>query len=185
MAQEHFDTLLQFFKVLGNESRLKILGLLANQEWSVSELAEFLDLREPTVSHHLSAMKDLGLVSVRADGNTRIYALNTKYLESMNRDIFSQKNLAQLVDNATEDSWEQKVIQSFVEGDRLKGIPARLKKRQVILKWLVEKFEWDRRYQELEVNNILKEYHPDHAALRRYLVENKLMDRDGREYWRI
>ena len=40
MTQERFAQLLQFFKVVGNESRLKILGLLANEERSVGELAE-------------------------------------------------------------------------------------------------------------------------------------------------
>ena len=93
MAQEEFDKLLQFFKVLGNESRLKILGLLANDERSVGELAKLLDVKEPTVSHHLAMMKELGLVDVRAEGNERIYRLENKFLETMSKDIFSQDNL--------------------------------------------------------------------------------------------
>jgi DNA-binding transcriptional ArsR family regulator len=96
MSEEQFQTLLNFFKVLGNESRLKILGLLANQERSVGELAALLELREPTVSHHLSTMKELGLVNVRAEGNTRIYWLDVKFLESMSKDILSQAQLAGL-----------------------------------------------------------------------------------------
>ena len=47
MSEEQFQQLLSFFKVLGNESRLKILGLLATQERSVGELAALLaDLTE-------------------------------------------------------------------------------------------------------------------------------------------
>lgn len=65
MSNDQFQRLLNFFKVLGNESRLKILGLLANQERSVGELAALLELREPTVSHHLATMKELGLINVR------------------------------------------------------------------------------------------------------------------------
>lgn len=184
MSQEQFDTLLQFFKVLGNESRLKILGLLATQERSVGELAEYLDLREPTVSHHLSAMKDLGLVDVRAEGNTRIYWLDTRILEKMSKDVFSQENLAALLPGDTEDAWEQKVFRSYVDGQYLKQIPTQHKKRLVILRWLVQDFELGVQYTEKEVSERLKQHNPDYAALRRYMVEDRLMQRENGIYWR-
>mgnify|MGYP001306992091 FL=1 len=185
MSEEQFATLLQFFKVLGNESRLKILGLLANQERSVGELAEYLDLREPTVSHHLAAMKELGLVDVRAEGNTRIYWLDTSALERMSKDVFSQENLATLLPAKAEESWEEKVMRSYVEGETLKQIPSQLKKRRVILQWLAEKFEPGMKYTEKEVSERLKRYNPDFAALRRYLVENQFMQRENGIYWRV
>ena len=46
MEQERFQTLLRFLKVLADESRLKLLGLLAEDEYSVGDLAEHLDLKE-------------------------------------------------------------------------------------------------------------------------------------------
>ena len=52
MPEAELQTLLSFFKVLADESRLKILGILATQERSVEELAELLQLKTPTVSHH-------------------------------------------------------------------------------------------------------------------------------------
>jgi len=185
MSREQFDTLLQFFKVLGNESRLKILGILADQERSVGELAEYLDLREPTVSHHLAAMKELGLVGVRAEGNTRIYWLDTSALEQMSKDVFSQESLATLVPNNTEDAWEHKVLRNYVDGEILKQIPSQLKKRKVILRWLVQDFEPGVEYTEKEVNERLKQHNLDYAALRRYLVEAQLMQRENGIYWRI
>lgn len=185
MSEEQFATLLQFFKVLGNESRLKILGLLANQERSVGELAEFLNLREPTVSHHLAAMKEIGLVEVRAEGNVRIYRLETHALEKMSKDLFSQESLSTLAASEAGDSWEQKVFRTYVADGRLKQIPTQYKKRMVILRWLVTKFEMDARYTEKEVSERLKQYHPDYAALRRYLVETRLMQRENGIYWRL
>ena len=186
MSQEQFDTLLQFFKVLGNESRLKILGLLANDERSVGELAALLELREPTVSHHLSAMKSLGLVDVQANGNVRMYKLNTSFLENMNKDMFSQSNLASLVTEKTGDAWEDRILALYIDGDTIKEIPMKRKKQRVILKWLVQKFEMDRKYHELELNERLKLYNPDVAALRRYMVEEQLMARDKQNmYWRL
>ncbi len=40
------------------------------------------------------------------------------------------------------------------------------------------------RYPEREVVEILKRFHPDHASLRRYLVDEDLLSRDHGEYWR-
>jgi hypothetical protein len=184
MSEEQFNLLLQFFKVLGNESRLKILGLLANGERSVGELAALLDLKEPTVSHHLAMMKELGLVTMRPEGNVHIYRLDVKSLENMSKGIFTQSNLATLVDESS-DMWEQKVRQTFIEGQRIKAIPAQYKKQLVLLKWLVEKFARDKEYTEKEVNEIIKPHHPDTAWFRRSLIEEKFMAREKGIYWRL
>jgi DNA-binding transcriptional ArsR family regulator len=185
LSEEQFQQLLSFFKVLGNESRLKILGLLANQERSVGELAALLELREPTVSHHLTTMKALGLINVRAEGNNRIYWLNVKFLESMSRDILSQAQLAELVPNDSTHAYEQKILSNFVENGRLTQLPARYKKQFVIMKWVASHFEFDKQYPEAELNDILKQLHPDFASLRRYLIDHKLMARENNIYWRI
>jgi hypothetical protein len=183
--QEPFDTLLNFFKVLGNESRLKILGLLANQERSVGELADMLDVKEPTVSHHLAMMKELGLVAARAEGNNRIYWLNTQALEMMSKDLFSRSNLATLVEDSADDAWERKVRQSFLDGERIKAIPAQQKKQLVLLHWLLEKFEPGRQYTEREVNDIIKQHHEDSAWFRRSFIDHRLMAREKGVYWRL
>lgn len=185
MDQENFDSLLEFFKVLGNESRLKILGLLANEERSVGEVADTLGLKEPTVSHHLAMMKTLGLVTMRAEGNVRIYQLNARFLEKMNKEIFTQENLATLIDDTAVDAWERKVLQAFLEGERIKAIPAQYKKQRAILKWLVDKFEVGVRYPEAEVNEIIKRHHRDSAWFRRSLVDQKFMAREKGIYWRL
>src|SRR2546423_235561 len=58
------------------------------------------------------------------------------------------------------------------------------KKRLAVLRWLVEDFQPGRRYPEREVNQILGRHHPDFAALRRYLVDEELMQRSRGIYWR-
>lgn len=73
MQPEQFNILLRFFKALADDSRLKIVGILANQECSVEELAVLLQLKEPTVSHHLAKLKELNLVTMRPEGNSRLY----------------------------------------------------------------------------------------------------------------
>ncbi len=185
MEATQSDRLLQFFKVLGHESRLQILGLLANEERNVGELAAALDLKEPTVSHHLAMMRDLGLVRVRAEGNVRFYALNTGFLEQMSKDLFAQENLARLAPAGGADAWEQKVLQTFVVDGQIRQLPSREKKLEVVLRWLVQQFDPRERYPEMVLSRLLKRYHDDHASLRRYLVEHRLMTREKGIYWRI
>src|SRR6516162_10065825 len=67
------------------QTRLRILGLLAAERRSVEELAALLDLKPSTVSWHLARLKEIGLVEMRAQGNTHIYRMNSKGLGRINR----------------------------------------------------------------------------------------------------
>ena len=54
----------------------------------------------------------------------------------------------------------------------------------VVLDRLAQEFKPGRTYPESEVNEVLNRFHPDHAALRRYLVENDFVTREDGRYWR-
>lgn len=80
------------------------------------------------------------------------------------------------------------VLRAFLDSDgRLTAIPTKIRKRLVVLDHLAQQFEPGEKYDEIEVNNVLRAFHPDVAALRRYLVEEGFLDRtagtNGR-YWR-
>jgi hypothetical protein len=80
---------------------------------------------------------------------------------------------------------EEKVIRAFMRDGRLTSIPAKLSKRDLLLPYLLDTcFPEDRAYEEKEVNQRLALLHPDVAALRRYLVDGRLMTRDGGIYRR-
>ena len=182
MSEHDTPALLAFFKAMANESRLRIVGLLAQGERTVQELAETLGLKEPTISHHLAVLKEIGLVSVRPDGVMRWHALKPGALVGMNRRLLEQDAAAL----APEETWESRVLAAFVGPDgALKTIPASRRKRWVILKWLVERFEADRRYREAEVNESLQRAHWDCATLRRELIGARMMDREAGVYWRL
>jgi DNA-binding transcriptional ArsR family regulator len=175
------DRVLRLFKALADESRLRIIGLLATQqERSVDELAATLDLKPPTVSHHLARLKDTALVTMRKDGNSHFYALQTDILTQLSKEVLSLPKHAE----PHSDAWDRKVLSDFLTGDRLKEIPASRKKRQVILHWLASKFDKQRRYKETEVNDLLQQHHPDSATLRRELVGAGLLERQDSIYWR-
>src|SRR5512137_2305156 len=70
--------LLELFKALADANRLKIIGLLARQPYSGEELSALLNLQPSTVSHHLSRLSSVGLVSARAEGYYNVYHLEEK-----------------------------------------------------------------------------------------------------------
>src|SRR3954467_10266129 len=77
------------------------------------------------------------------------------------------------------------VLRAFLAPDgTLTSIPTKIRKRLVILDLLAQQFEPGERYDETEVNNRLRPFHPDVAALRRYLVEEGFLDRAEGVYWR-
>lgn len=195
--------LLQFFKALADETRLRILGLVSAGEYRVSDLAAQLGLSEPTVSHHISRLREVGLLNVRTEGANRYYRLNTETLKRLHRFVeelesgeFERRR--QAYETAKRemawidaldldlDEGERKVLRDYFIGRRLKQVPTKYTKLLVILRYLASLFEPGRMYSEADVNAILREVHEDHARLRRELVEQGFLAREGGggAYWR-
>lgn len=183
MTDRDTATLLRHFRALGNESRLKLVGLVANRERKVQELAALLALKEPTVSHHLAILKEANLLAMRVDGNTHWYRLDLDALRRINQSVFSA-NLSRVPYEADGEVWEREVLCNFFENDRLTKIPDSRKKRWVVLKWLARRFAVDSRYSEAEVNAVLKRHHSDAATLRRELVGYRMLERSKGIYRR-
>ena len=181
------DDMVTFFKAFADANRLKIVGLLAQQPYSVEELAALLNLKPSTVSHHLAKLAQLGLVNAKTVSYYNVYQLDEKALQNKSRDLFSQENLAASVVDVDADAYDNKVIKDYVRKDgSLKTIPAQRKKLEAVLRYIVKAFEVNKKYSEKKVNELLSRYHEDTASLRRELVGAKLMKREGGggEYWR-
>lgn len=69
------------FKTLADESRIRLVLLLQQQELTVAELAEITRLAQPRVSTHLSTLKKLNVVQVRKQGVSSFYRLNSEQLD--------------------------------------------------------------------------------------------------------
>jgi len=76
------------------------------------------------------------------------------------------------------------VWRGFVRDGRIVRLPARRGRRLVLLDAVAQLFEPGLRYPEREVDRRLRDLHPDHASLRRHLVDEQFMDRDHNVYWR-
>jgi hypothetical protein len=80
---------------------------------------------------------------------------------------------------------DDRVLRNFLTPDgRLHTIPSKQAKLLVVLDHLAQSFEPGRHYPEKDVNEVLERFHPDYAALRRYLVENLFLTREDGVYWR-
>lgn len=85
--------------------------------------------------------------------------------------------------DSDEERYEGRVLRAFIKDARLTSIPARHRKRLVILRYLRDQcFTEDRPYPEAEVNQRLALWHRDVAALRRYMIEAGLLTRDAGIY---
>ncbi len=182
------EELLIFFKALADANRLKIVGILSRQPYTVEQLAAILDLGASTVSHHLAKLSEAGLVTATAHSYYNYYRLETGHLEQMARKLLTTDSLPDIAIEVDEDAFDRKVVSDYLLPDgQLKTIPSRRKKLLPVLRHIVQEFQLGVRYSEKEVNEILGRYHEDTASLRRELVGSKLMAREGGggEYWRI
>jgi DNA-binding transcriptional ArsR family regulator len=66
---------IRLYRALGDESRLRILKLLAEGDRYLTEIANELDLSKPTIKHHLALLRSAGLVTVTNEGNMTYYSL--------------------------------------------------------------------------------------------------------------
>lgn len=68
------------FEILAEPNRRRVLDLLRDQEQTVGELVDALDMSQPAVSKHLRVLRDAGLVEARIDAQRRIYSLRAEPL---------------------------------------------------------------------------------------------------------
>ena len=65
-----------FLKAMADENRQRILSVLQSGEMCESDIVEQLDLKQPTISHHLAVLRNANLVSTRREGKYVFYRTN-------------------------------------------------------------------------------------------------------------
>ncbi len=176
--------ILSFVKALASADRLRIVGLLSLRgSKRAAEIASALGVHASEANRHLEQLTASGVV--REAGG--VFDLNEKAIESLARGQFEGKRPAYEAKEETQED-VRKVLKTFLNADgTLKQIPPMGNKLSIILNFIVDAFAFDANYTEKEVNTILRRFHVDTAALRRYLVDHQLMAResDGTRYWRV
>jgi hypothetical protein len=174
--------LLDFVKAMADVDRLRIIGILAKERASQSEIAGHLNMPLRDVVNHLAFLEHVGIVILK----TNSYELNTDKLENLARNQL-QEEKPEYVPTPDLDKRSRKVLASCLNPDgTIKQLPPQLGKLKVILEYLIQAFTPGLDYTEKEVNTIIRRFHLDVSGLRRDLVDAGLLDRerDGSRYWR-
>ncbi len=164
--------------LLAEPDRLRVVGALALGASSAAEIAASAGLDVRTTNTALVRLQAGGLVAVD-DGRL---VLRTDLIKEAAR-----RSARRLTSDEppTGDRETDAVLHAFLRDGRLVRVPASRGKRLKLLEHIVMAFEPGRRYPEREVNAVLRAWHADYAALRRYLVDEQLLAREAGEYWRV
>jgi DNA-binding HxlR family transcriptional regulator len=176
------NRLVNFHKTLGDKTRIRIIALLKNGPLHGQALAGKLQLTPPTISHHVTKLREIDIIYQRRDKNTIYFYLNEKKLEFMTQAILRMGSENEMIDSFQVDDTEKyNIINNFLQADgKLKTIPAQRKKKLIILEHLVKGLQMGRSYTEPEINEYIKQYHEDFATIRREFVMCQFMFRqDG------
>jgi hypothetical protein len=163
--------------LLVDDDRLAVVAALALGARTPADVARaaHLDLRR--AGKALSRLTSGRLVAQEGSGYRLVRERFREAFESIER------NVDEPVDSGL-GSDADRVLRTFLRDGRLVSIPVARSKRLVILDFLAARFEPGEAYPEAEVNARLAAFHPDVAALRRYLVDEHFLQRRDRSYWR-
>jgi DNA-binding transcriptional ArsR family regulator len=81
------QSVVRLHRALGDETRLRILKLLAGRDLYLTEIAQHLELSKPTIKHHLALLRSAGLVTITESGTVIYYSLRRNRLDDASADI--------------------------------------------------------------------------------------------------
>jgi hypothetical protein len=175
------NDVMNFFRALSNVDRLKIAGAVGLEALSLEQVAAKLGIRPADAYNHLSNLVHHGLV--KTDG--KLYTLDKEALEALSRRVLANSHPKPSPEDFEGEAFDKKVLSDFLTPDgRLKALPMQNKKVLVILRYVLPRFTPGEKYTEKQVNELLRSFFDDTASLRRYLVDNKMLERDKGIYWR-
>ncbi len=79
-SKEFLGGLAEFFKIFGDETRIRILDLLINKKFSVNEISRKLDVSQSAVSHQLKTLRSSNLVKTNKVGQTVYYSISDEHI---------------------------------------------------------------------------------------------------------
>ncbi|GAA1648684.1 hypothetical protein GCM10009744_45120 [Kribbella alba] len=160
---------------LAEPSRLRTYSAVVLGARSPEEIAGATGLSMPEVLKAVQRLGKSGLISSGADG---LRADENVFKEAVRAGRPEREPL-------DPDPARDNVLRAFIRDGRVTELPTVYAKTLILLEYLVGSFEAGREYPESEVNAVLNTWHPDHAALRRLLVDARLLTRTDNIYRRV
>ncbi|WP_350276224.1 DUF2087 domain-containing protein [Kribbella sp. HUAS MG21] len=164
----------QLCGLLAEPSRLRTYSAIVLGAATPEQVAGSTGLAAPVVAKALQRLTKGGLIEASRDG----FSADPGVFKDVVRE--SRPEWVPLDPDPARDN----VLRSFIRDGRLTHFPTFPDKYQVVLEYIVQAFEVGRSYPETEVNELLNRFHPDHAALRRGLVDARLLTRENSVYTR-
>ena len=82
-----FEALADACRALGSATRLKMLRVLSQKEHYCGDLVRLFDLSQSTISHHLKALKEAGLIEFEERGAATCYRVNVRRFQELQEDL--------------------------------------------------------------------------------------------------
>ncbi|MEV5328028.1 DUF2087 domain-containing protein [Nonomuraea sp. NPDC052634] len=157
---------------VNDEEIRRVLGLLYQNDTLTAFASLVLGLPECRSPEALRKLAAGGLAACDESGKWR--ATPERFRELLRSHAEPAERLSE----------EERVLRTFLVDGRLTTLAMRRDKRLVVLRYVSRVFEPGVRYPEKDVDVALRAFHDDYAALRRYLVDEGLLSREGNVYWR-
>lgn len=166
-----------FLRIVVDPDRLAVLGIAANGPIDIDEAAHRLSMTIGQVRRAVSRLVDAGLLD-------EDLSLDRAVLRDLAVALPTEEPVASAVLEGPWTQEERQLLARYFVGSRLAEVPTQASRRRIVLERLAHEFEPGLRYTEKEVNSVLLAFHPDYAAIRRYLVDEGLLTRADGSYWR-
>ena len=167
----------ELWGLLADDDRLRVFGALALGARSLADVAAAAGVEPRLAVRALKRLEKGGVVQ----------RLGNDW--ELRRDVIAERarltaTPPEAYDEEGLDPAYASVLRAFLRDGRLTTIPATRSKRLVVLDHVAKVFDIGVRYPEREVDALLHVFHPDHAALRRHLVDEGFLSRESGVYWR-
>ncbi len=159
--------------LLAEPDRRRVVAALVLGASDLDAVMAATDLDRRSVVDAVWRLREAGLVI--DDGEGSLWLIE---------EAFSRAAKASAPRSDDADESVDRSLRAFVRDGRILAIPTNRTKRLALLDLLAQEFAPGERYPERTVNAMLARWHDDTAALRRYLVDEELMAREGGVYWR-
>jgi biotin operon repressor len=169
-------------KALADPVRASVVCALGEKPHCAEELAERLRRPPSTISFHLKKLEQAGVVTSSRAQYYAVYQLRGSLLEARLLDVVRAPGVPQGQQRL--DKYRDKVLATFLREGVLVQMPKQWRKRRVILDAFLALFEPGRSFDESEVNRRITTMYEDYCTIRRMLVDEGLMTRQGRTYVR-
>jgi Uncharacterized protein conserved in bacteria len=183
------DKVVNYHKALADPTRIRLLILLADGELNGQVLADKLGVTPATVTHHAAKLREASLINERREKNTIYFSLNDYFIKSGSNAAAnliyrqsSQKGEEEQMNEELERMKQSVIKNFFTAAGQLKSVPAQLKKKLIVLEYIVSKLEKGRKYTEKELNEFIKGFHQDFATIRREFIMHQFMFRENEVY---